>query len=498
MSDVDPLVGATLASQFRIVRRLGQGGMGAVYAAVQVDMDRPVVVKVMHAEVAGNEKAVERFKREAKAVAALNHPNIVSVYAFGQTDDGELFLAMELIDGPDVAHVIMDGGALGERRALGITEQALAALVEAHSHGIVHRDLKPENLMLSRRHGQDDWVKVLDFGIAKVMDQDPDRPALTREGAVFGTPRYMAPEQVRGERVDARTDLYALGLVLYEMITGRHPFGQRAPLDYMIAHVSEPTPPPDGVTAATAALLERALAKEPDERFASAREMKDAVARALVAVDTADGAAAHAPAAAIAAGAGRSAGRAAEPRRAVWPWLALGAAAVAGIVIAVLVLGGKPRGPVAEPDAGGATELAQAHGDEDASDEVEPEPDPPTEAEADSEGEPEPDAIAAAVEDAIAEELLAEGAPIDGFPVPAGTTIAREDGLVVVIETPLEQRALLAFFKAKLDQRGWKWSKFPNGIQILDSDSPFSSILLSRYGSTLQVSLGRAGSGGSP
>ncbi|HRE92345.1 MAG TPA: serine/threonine-protein kinase, partial [Myxococcota bacterium] len=279
MSDT-ALVGQVLASQFRILKKLGQGGMGAVFLAEQLEMERKVVVKVLHEEVsAQNPIIIERFKREAKAVAQLNHPNIVQVFVFGHADNGQLYLAMEYIEGRDLGSEL-GHGVLAQPRALKILDQVCAALIEAHGAGIVHRDLKPENIMLAQRHGNPDYVKVLDFGIAKLHDSGDSKPALTQQGTVFGTPRYMSPEQVRGQPVDARSDLYALGLILYEMVCGRHPFEAVTTIDYLMKHVNEPVPVPSVVfseleiSPRIEALVLKCLEKDPALRYQSAAELQ--------------------------------------------------------------------------------------------------------------------------------------------------------------------------------------------------------------------------------
>jgi serine/threonine protein kinase len=267
-----------IASQFRVLRKLGAGGMGAVFLAEQIDMERKVVVKVLHPELThGNPVAIERFRREAKAVAQLNHPNIVQVFVFGQAESGQMYLAMEYIEGRDLASELTPG-PMAQPRALRILDQVCAALIEAHGAGIVHRDLKPENIMLADRHGNPDYVKVLDFGIAKLHDSGGGNPTLTQAGSVFGTPRYMSPEQVKGEPVDARSDIYALGIILYEMLVGRHPFEANSTIDYLMKHVSEavvvPTTEGLEITPRIEAILLKCLEKDPADRFQSVAELQ--------------------------------------------------------------------------------------------------------------------------------------------------------------------------------------------------------------------------------
>lgn len=279
-------LGAVIASQFKVEKKLGQGGMGTVFLAEQIDMGRKVVVKVLNPELTtGNQVAVERFRREAQAVARLNHPNIVQIFVFGHTDDHQLYIAMEYVDGRDLGHWIEDG-AMPQPRALRILDQVCAALIEAHSAGIVHRDLKPENIMLTNRHGNPDYVKVLDFGIAKLHDSG-DQPSLTQAGTVFGTPRYMAPEQARGQVADARADIYALGLIMHEMLAGHHPFKANTAIEYLLQHVNEPVQllteshPELAITPRIDALVMRCLEKEPDDRYQSVAELQREVRLAL-------------------------------------------------------------------------------------------------------------------------------------------------------------------------------------------------------------------------
>jgi len=283
----NPLIGQILSNQFRIQRQLGAGGMGAVYLAEQIDMERPVVVKVLHPELtAGSPTAVERFKREAKAVARLNHPHVVQVHVFGTTDSGQMFLAMEYVEGHNLADVIASQGPFPEARALKVLDQICSALTEAHGAGLVHRDLKPENVMLANRFGNPDYVKVLDFGIARIANEG--QAGLTKTGSVFGTPRYMAPEQARGKRADARSDLYAVGVMGWVMLTAEHPFGETdSAVDYLVKHATEDIPSPLRdhpeltLQPRTERLIARLLVKDADQRYQSAAELQREVRTAL-------------------------------------------------------------------------------------------------------------------------------------------------------------------------------------------------------------------------
>ncbi|NUN14784.1 MAG: serine/threonine protein kinase [Myxococcales bacterium] len=279
------LPGAVLAGQFRIVRRIGQGGMGSVYLAVQIPMSREVVIKVLRDDRSAlSTVAIERFRREAATIAQLDHPNIVHVYYFGETQLGRYFLAMEYVLGITLADLLDAEKKLEWRRALTIARQIAGALGEAHHRGIIHRDLKPENVMLTNRRGQSDLVKLLDFGIARnVFSNITDPGRLTRAGEVFGTPRYISPEQARGLVVDHRSDLYAWGVVLYESLCGRLPFQSSTPMGYLVAHMTEiPVPPSRHVTDVTIppsveTLLLKCLEKNPDERFPDAETLIAAI-----------------------------------------------------------------------------------------------------------------------------------------------------------------------------------------------------------------------------
>jgi eukaryotic-like serine/threonine-protein kinase len=209
------LIGREIAGRFRILAKLGEGGMGAVYRAEQISLKRAVAVKVLRPELSQNQMIVRRFSAEAEAVAKLDHPSTVKVYDFGQDTDGSLFIAMEYIEGGSLRDA-MRAGALPGPRALAIALQVSASLADAHAQRIVHRDLKPDNVMLQDKGRQRDIVRVLDFGIAKLRDDShATQQAMTQAGDMLGTPQYMAPEQIRGDvAIDGRTDVYALGCMI--------------------------------------------------------------------------------------------------------------------------------------------------------------------------------------------------------------------------------------------------------------------------------------------
>jgi serine/threonine-protein kinase len=222
------LVGVTLSARYLIEKLIGEGGMGAVYQAQHTHMRKRVAVKVLHPEMSRMSEVVARFEREAMAAAHIDHPNVAAATDFGKLEDGSFFLVLEYVEGKSLREAIAEG-RLELGRVLHITRQIASALGRAHALGIVHRDLKPENVMLVTREGDSDFVKVLDFGIAKVPvgtigESKVPGQALTQLGMVYGTPEYMAPEQALGQDVDQRADLYALGVIAFEMLTGNRPF----------------------------------------------------------------------------------------------------------------------------------------------------------------------------------------------------------------------------------------------------------------------------------
>jgi len=239
----DPLIGMTINERFVVVAKIGAGGMGAVYRARQLGMNRDIAIKVLLRELTENETVLRRFHLEALAVSKLKHPNTIQIFDFGETEDGLLYIAMELLEGRPLAKVLTDDKQVSVERSLHIMEQTAKSLREAHSKGIVHRDLKPDNIFLQSVGEDGDFAKVLDFGVAKVAEGDGQNKTLTKAGSIFGTPKYMSPEQSRGGDIDARSDIYAMGIILYELLTGRVPFNAENPLGILIKHLQEAPPP---------------------------------------------------------------------------------------------------------------------------------------------------------------------------------------------------------------------------------------------------------------
>ncbi|HYQ14394.1 MAG TPA: serine/threonine-protein kinase, partial [Polyangiaceae bacterium] len=233
MRPKDPFIGRELlGGQFRVLEKIGTGGMGSVYRAEQPAMNRMVAIKILHPKLAGRKDLTSRFRREARAMSQLTHPNTVKVFMYGELeDDGSLYIVMEMLEGRNLNQTVRKEGPLPADRAIPILIQCCGALQEAHDLGIVHRDLKPENIFLSKQGGINDYPKVLDFGLAKVTERQmqPGSVILTQEGMVFGTPEFMSPEQAQGKTLDARSDIYSLAVILYEVLTGKLPFSARTP-----------------------------------------------------------------------------------------------------------------------------------------------------------------------------------------------------------------------------------------------------------------------------
>jgi serine/threonine-protein kinase len=288
IGEAPSLIGREIAGRYRVQAKLGEGGMGAVYKAEQISLKRQVAVKILRPEVASSQLLLRRFNAEAELVAKLSHPNTVNIYDFGQDSDGTLFIAMEYIDGKSLRDVIHQEAPLPLRRALAIASQVAASLVDAHAHSIVHRDLKPDNVMLQDRGRQKDVVRVLDFGIAKLRDENrKSQMAMTQAGDMLGTPQYMSPEQIRGENIDGRTDIYSLGGLLYEMVTGRLPFEAPTVMALLSKHLLETIVPPSqrrpdlNLPPEIDSLILRAMAKDAAARPPTMEQFGEEIANAL-------------------------------------------------------------------------------------------------------------------------------------------------------------------------------------------------------------------------
>lgn len=278
---IDPLIGQTLDEKYCLEERLGEGGMGTVYRARHLLMDRAVAIKVLHSQFVENEAARIRFQLEARAAALLHHPNAVSVTDFGQTANDCVYIVMELLRGRTLREILVKDAPLETARAISIMLQASAAVAAAHEAGIIHRDLKPSNILMTQSADAPAVVKVLDFGIAKLavdMLEDEDASAVTLPGTPIGTPRYMSPEQYQGRDLTPAADVYSLGVILYEMLTGMAPFTGATPLEIALKHANDPLRSPREIVAAIPEDVERvvlqALEKEPEARPVDASEFR--------------------------------------------------------------------------------------------------------------------------------------------------------------------------------------------------------------------------------
>ena len=287
----DRFVGQTLPGGYHILDLISVGGMGRIYRAEQSVLGRTVAVKIIHPHLLSDDNAALRFLTEARAASQLNHPNSIAVYDFG-TKDGQPYLVMEFLRGKDLARVIYEDGPLPPARITNVLCQVLAALAEAHELGIVHRDLKPENIVLEPLRRGGDFVKVLDFGLAKLKADAIAPTNVTSPGIVCGTPDYMAPEQGRGDPIDGRSDIYAVGVVLFQLLTGRLPFEADSPTRVVMMHLTVPVPDPREVAptrnipASLVAVTMKALAKDVNERYQDAVEFADALREAQLLADS--------------------------------------------------------------------------------------------------------------------------------------------------------------------------------------------------------------------
>jgi serine/threonine-protein kinase len=294
-TSLDSLVGRDLNNRYRVERKIGEGGFGAVFEGKQLATGRAVALKVLHPHSVADATVVARFRREAEACSQLRNPHTVTIYDFDQTEDGVLYLAMELVRGESLQEIQHKAGAIDPSRALSILDQVAEALAEAHDKGIVHRDMKPENIMVERRD-ETDYVKVLDFGIAKILSGDGNKaiPALTAIGQTVGTLEFMSPEQLRGKPLDGRSDIYALGMVAYEMLTGQLPFkNAKSATEVIQFHLQDPAPPPSSLRPELALpsvvddLVLKMVAKTREARHESATALRQHITESLSALDAA-------------------------------------------------------------------------------------------------------------------------------------------------------------------------------------------------------------------
>jgi len=269
----DPLIGKVLSERYRIVRKIGEGGMGAVYQAEHALIEKKIALKILFQDLTRRPDLIARFLQEAKSASRIGHENVIDISDFGQSPEGLVFIAMEFLDGQDLGKTLKQVGAMPWDRARPILMQIAKGLRAAHGNGIIHRDMKPENVYLIQREGRPDFVKVLDFGIAKIVNDDAGGPALTQTGMIFGTPEYMSPEQAQGSTPDHRVDVYAVGCIMYHMLTGQVPFTADNFMGILTKHLLEqPVPPrkrrPDlEITPEVEAICLRAMEKERDKRF---------------------------------------------------------------------------------------------------------------------------------------------------------------------------------------------------------------------------------------
>ena len=279
------LIGAIVADRYHILKKLGEGGMGQVYLAEHVKMGRKSALKVMHPGMKSDVDAVSRFNREAANASRIAHPNVAAVYDFGETPDGIIYLAMEFIDGPPLTAIVEQSGALPPKRAADIVRQTADALAVAHDMGIVHRDLKPDNIMIARTRDGRDLVKVVDFGIAKAAGNEAQK--VTKTGLVVGTPEYMSPEQLSGDKLDGRSDIYSLALVAFNMLTGTLPFPSDSQQESMIMRLTDKPKslsemlPDRAWPAEVQAVMDRALERDANTRYQNATDFGMALYNAI-------------------------------------------------------------------------------------------------------------------------------------------------------------------------------------------------------------------------
>lgn len=286
----DPLIGAVLAGKYVVKGRIGEGGMGLVYEGLHRDIDKRIAIKVLRNDLSKRPEVVARFRQEAKSASRIGHENIVDISDFGETTRGASYFVMEFLEGEDLAMVLGRDVTVEAGRACAIVLQCCRALSATHAKGIVHRDIKPENIFLTKRDGIDDFVKIVDFGIAKMSDIETDGAPgrkLTKTGMIFGTPEYMSPEQAAGKELDHRVDVYALGIILFECLAGRVPFEGDTFMGVLTQHLFSEVPAIDDLNAGAQVspelelVIRKALAKDPDDRYQDTEQLAEAITCAL-------------------------------------------------------------------------------------------------------------------------------------------------------------------------------------------------------------------------
>ena len=283
----DALIGTLAAGRYRVLKLLGEGGMGQVYLAEHVAIEKRVALKILRVEFAGKGEIVTRFQQEAISASRIKHPNVLDVFDFGQLENGCFFLAMEFLEGNDLADELSRRHTISPASGIRISMQLCRALAAAHANGVVHRDMKPENVFLQRTVDGEEIIKIVDFGIAQLRSKDAavveTKRRLTRTGMIFGTPEYMAPEQASGKHADPRSDIYSVGIIMYEMFTGAVPFTGDTFLGVLAKHLSDPTPPlkavcPEiAISSSLQAVIMRALEKDPTVRYQTMLEFAQAI-----------------------------------------------------------------------------------------------------------------------------------------------------------------------------------------------------------------------------
>lgn len=281
------LIGKIINDRYKVLRVVGVGGMGVVYEVEHIHLEKRFALKLLREEFILRDEAIQRFRQEAIAATKIGHENIIEVTDFGKTEDGFIYFIMEYLEGEDLAEVLKREMTLKLKRAIPIIYQICKALYAAHQKGIIHRDMKPENIFLVQSENKKDFVKILDFGIAKMTELPPEAKKLTKTGMIFGTPEYMSPEQASGNPIDHRTDIYAVGIIMYEMFTGRLPFEGNSFMSILSKHLFEPPPPMREINPkleipqSLENVIYKSLAKDPEDRYQSMMELWEDIDKAL-------------------------------------------------------------------------------------------------------------------------------------------------------------------------------------------------------------------------